>query len=52
MTRNVARYMKSSPNRFDKFKACVEKEKIHSKSLLCLEMSTRWNSTYLMLESA
>ena len=46
------RYVKSSPNRFEKFKACVEKEKIQSKSLLCLDVSTRWNSTYLMLESA
>ena len=46
------RYVKSSPNRLEKFKACVEKEKIQSKSLLCLDVSTRWNSTYLMLESA
>ena len=50
--RNVVRYVKSSPNRFDKFKACVEKEKIQSKSLLFLDVSTRWNSTYLTLESA
>nr|POE71034.1 zinc finger bed domain-containing protein ricesleeper 1 [Quercus suber] len=50
--RNVVRYVKSSPNRFEKFKACVEKEKIQSKSLLCLDVSTRWNSTYLMLDSA
>ena len=50
--RNAVRYVKSSPNRFEKFKACVEKEKIQSKSLLCLDVSTRWNSTYLMLESA
>ena len=49
---NVMRYVKSSPNRFEKFKACVEKEKIQSKSLLCLDVSIRWNSTYLMLESA
>ena len=26
--RNVVRYVKSSPNRFEKFKACVEKENI------------------------
>ena len=45
-------YVKSSPNRFEKFKACVEKEKIQSKSLLCLDVPTRWNSTYLMLENA
>ena len=49
---NVMRYVKSSPSRFEKFKARVEKEKIQSKSLLCLDVSIRWNSTYLMLESA
>ena len=30
----------------------LKKEKIQSKSLLCLDVSTRWNSTYLMLENA
>ena len=50
--RNVVRCVKSSPNRFEKFKACVKKEKIQSISLLCLDVSTWWNSTYLMLESA
>ena len=27
MVHNVVKYVKSSPNRFEKFKACVEKEK-------------------------
>ena len=40
---NVARYVKSSPNIYEKFKACVKKEKIQSKSLLCLDVSTRHN---------
>ena len=40
---NVARYVKSSPNIYEKFKACVKKEKIQSKSLLCLDVSTRQN---------
>ena len=35
---NAMRYVKSSPNRFEKFKACVEKEKIQSKSLLCIDV--------------
>ena len=48
---NVVWYVKSSPNIFEKFKACVEKEKIQSKSLLCLDVFTRRNSTYLMLEN-
>ena len=50
--RNIVRYVKSSPNRFEKFKACVEREKIQSKNLLYLDVSTRWNSTYMLLESA
>ena len=36
--RNAMRYVKPSPNRFEKFKACVEKEKIQSKSLLCIDV--------------
>ena len=30
----------------------VERLGIESKSLLCLDVPTRWNSTYLMLETA
>ncbi|CAL5414902.1 unnamed protein product [Camellia sinensis] len=50
--RDAVRYVRSSPNRLENFKKCVEKEKIESKSLLCLDVPTRWNSTYLMLEAA
>ena len=50
--RDVVRYVRSSPNRFEIFKKCVEKQKIECKSLLCLDVPTRWNSTYLMLEAA
>ncbi|KAL8459690.1 hypothetical protein ACS0TY_036982 [Phlomoides rotata] len=50
--RNSVRYMRPSPARLKKFKECVEHEKIKSNSLLCLDVATRWNSTYLMLESA
>ncbi|XP_060673916.1 zinc finger BED domain-containing protein RICESLEEPER 2-like [Ziziphus jujuba] len=32
--------------------ACVEKAKIESKGPLALDVPTRWNSTYLMLEAA
>ncbi|KAK3204270.1 hypothetical protein Dsin_018316 [Dipteronia sinensis] len=38
--------------RLQKFKSCAEKEKISSNKLLCLDVPTRWNSTYLMLDSA
>ena len=50
--RHAVKYVRSSPSRNQKFKHCVEKEKIDSESLLCLDVETRWNSTYLMLEAA
>ncbi|KAJ9548188.1 hypothetical protein OSB04_020731 [Centaurea solstitialis] len=50
--RSAVKYVRSSPARLQRFKACVEKMKIESKSLVCLDVETRWNSTYLMLESA
>ena len=46
------RYVKSSPNRNQTFVGFVERLGIESKSLLCLDVPTRWNSTYLMLETA
>ena len=50
--RGAVRYVRGSPSRLQKFKDCVENENIESKSLLCLDVSTRWNSTYLMLNAA
>ncbi|KAJ0814661.1 putative ribonuclease H-like superfamily, hAT-like transposase, RNase-H [Helianthus annuus] len=50
--RALVKYVRSSPARLQKFLVCVEEEKIESKSLVCLDVGTRWNSTYLMLESA
>ncbi|KAI8537512.1 hypothetical protein RHMOL_Rhmol09G0029400 [Rhododendron molle] len=50
--RDVVRYVRSSPQRMETFKKCVEKEKITSKQTVCLDVCTRWNSTYLMLEVA
>ena len=50
--RGVVKYVRQSPSRLQKFKECVEIEKIQSKSLLCLDVNTRWNSTYLMLDAA
>lgn len=50
--RSAVKYVRSSPARLHRFKECVEKVKINSKSLVCLDVETRWNSTYLMLESA
>ena len=48
--RNALRYVKLSPKMMDRFKEVVDDEKIQSKSLLSLDVPTRWNSTYLMLE--
>ncbi|KAF7822075.1 zinc finger BED domain-containing protein RICESLEEPER 2-like [Senna tora] len=48
--RLVPRYVTSSPARLVRFKGFVEKDKIETKSLVCLDVSTRWNSMYLMLE--
>ncbi|WOL08587.1 zinc finger BED domain-containing protein RICESLEEPER 2-like [Canna indica] len=50
--REAIRYIRQSPARLQRFKTCVEKEKIESKALLRLDVPTRWNSTYQMLEVA
>ncbi|KAF7820963.1 zinc finger BED domain-containing protein RICESLEEPER 2-like [Senna tora] len=50
--RNAVRYARSSPARLQRFKDLVQKEKIDCKALVCLDIMTRWNSTYLMLEHA
>ncbi|XP_057454143.1 zinc finger BED domain-containing protein RICESLEEPER 2-like [Lotus japonicus] len=48
--RNAVRYVRSSSQRTKRFKECIEAELINSKSLVCLDVATRWNSTYMMLE--
>ncbi|XP_031101973.1 zinc finger BED domain-containing protein RICESLEEPER 2-like [Ipomoea triloba] len=50
--RGAVRYVRQSPSRLQKFKECIQMEKIQSKALLSLDVCTRWNSTYLMLDSA
>ncbi|KAI8558897.1 hypothetical protein RHMOL_Rhmol04G0132000 [Rhododendron molle] len=50
--RNTVRYVRSSPSRMAKFKSLVEKEGIVSQSQPCLDVPTRWNYTYFMLERA
>ena len=50
--RHAVRYVKVSPNRLQTFKRCVEKVKIELKAILCLDVTTRWNFTYKMLENA
>ena len=50
--RDAIGYVRQSPARLRKFKQCAEMEKIECKGLLSLDVTTRWNSTYLMLETA
>ncbi|XP_075640576.1 zinc finger BED domain-containing protein RICESLEEPER 2-like [Castanea sativa] len=50
--REAVRYVKSSPNRNQTFRNFMERLGMESKSFLCLDVPTRWNSTYLMLETA
>ena len=50
--RNAVQYVRASPTRFEKFQECVDKEKIKAKCLLTLDVTTMWNSTYLMLDCA
>ncbi|XP_022845309.1 zinc finger BED domain-containing protein RICESLEEPER 2-like [Olea europaea var. sylvestris] len=50
--RNAVKYFRSSLSRLMKFKCCIEREKIACKKLHVLDVSTRWNSTFLMLDSA
>uniref|UniRef100_A0A803Q0L6 Uncharacterized protein n=1 Tax=Cannabis sativa TaxID=3483 RepID=A0A803Q0L6_CANSA len=50
--RNAVRYVRSSPVRLKRFKESCTDANIESKALLCLDVVTRWNSTYMMLEAA
>ena len=50
--RNAVRYVRSSPSRLGKFKQAIQEEHITHKSLVCLDVPTRWNSTFKMLEAA
>lgn len=50
--RSAVHYIRSSPTRLKQFKSCIELENIEYKSLIYLDVETRWNSTYMMLEAA
>ncbi|KAF7808335.1 zinc finger BED domain-containing protein RICESLEEPER 2-like [Senna tora] len=50
--RNAVRFVRASPSRLQKFKSCVEQARIQEKNMVQLDVPTRWNSTYIMLESA
>ena len=50
--RGAVRYIRVSPSRLTKFNQRVKEEMIDSKAQLCLDVPTRWNSTYMMLNVA
>ncbi|XP_057759636.1 zinc finger BED domain-containing protein RICESLEEPER 2-like [Arachis stenosperma] len=50
--RSAVKYVRSSPSRASRFQKCVELEKIQYKGLPCMDVETRWNSTYQILEVA
>ncbi|XP_019169717.1 PREDICTED: zinc finger BED domain-containing protein RICESLEEPER 2-like [Ipomoea nil] len=50
--REVVRYVRNSPARLKKFRDLADWLSIEQRSSLCLDVPTRWNSTYLMLQSA
>ncbi|KAF2308942.1 hypothetical protein GH714_025281 [Hevea brasiliensis] len=50
--RDVVKYIRSSPQCSEMFKKCCQLVGLKSKCSLQLDCPTRWNSTYLMLESA
>ncbi|CAD6258482.1 unnamed protein product [Miscanthus lutarioriparius] len=50
--RAAIRYIKNGTSRLVKFKEIAEEEKVDIKAFLKLDVSTRWNYTYLMLKAA
>ncbi|KAJ0094825.1 hypothetical protein Patl1_16051 [Pistacia atlantica] len=49
---NAVKYVRSSTSRNQIFERCVKEERIGYKGTVHLDIATRWNSTFLMLESA
>ncbi|CAJ2643835.1 unnamed protein product [Trifolium pratense] len=50
--RSAVRFVRASANRLDRFKVCIKETRIQDKSTVQYDCPTRWNSTYIMLESA
>ncbi|XP_024972668.1 zinc finger BED domain-containing protein RICESLEEPER 2-like [Cynara cardunculus var. scolymus] len=50
--RDCIRWVRGSPSRLKKFRELAELLEVEEKSSLCLDVPTRWNSTYMMLQTA
>ncbi|KAE8692004.1 hypothetical protein F3Y22_tig00110864pilonHSYRG00422 [Hibiscus syriacus] len=50
--RGSVRYVTRSPSRAKLFDECAKCVKVLHKGSVCLDVATRWNSTYLMLGNA
>ena len=49
--KNDVKFVRSSHARLMSFKKCIEKLKVQSKIWVFLDVLTRWDSTYLMLDT-
>uniref|UniRef100_A0A3Q7IJG2 Zinc finger BED domain-containing protein RICESLEEPER 2-like n=1 Tax=Solanum lycopersicum TaxID=4081 RepID=A0A3Q7IJG2_SOLLC len=49
--RQMVKYVRSSSSRARNFLKCVKMQKIECDKMLSLDVPTRWNSTYLMLDT-
>ena len=50
--RNVVKYVRSSPARLQIFKDFAKEDKMSTKNCLMMEVPTRWNSTFIVLDGA
>ncbi|XP_022155174.1 zinc finger BED domain-containing protein RICESLEEPER 2-like [Momordica charantia] len=50
--RNAVKYVRSSPTRLQIFKDFAKEDSISTKSCLTMDVPTRWNSTFTMLDGA
>lgn len=50
VVRALIKYMRQSPLKLKRFKDAASFEGMETKKWLCLDVPTRWNSLYLMLD--